>query len=78
MKLYIGEYWVPFPSSEYGGTWALIAYNDEQAVELLVDNSGNWEEEYQHLIPDTVKNAQVFYLDSVHDHQVGIVNTFFT
>ena len=35
--LYIVEYWVPFPQSEYGGIINVIAENDSEAFELLDD-----------------------------------------
>jgi len=33
--LYIVDYWVPFPSSEYGGLVNLIAESDTEAFEIL-------------------------------------------
>ena len=35
--LYIVDYWVPFPQSEYGGTISVIAENEEEAFTLLSD-----------------------------------------
>ena len=78
MKLYVGEYWIPFPSSEYGGSWVVTANSDEEVIELLTEQEGSYHEKYNHLIPDAVAKARVFYLDRVHDHSVEIVNTFFT
>jgi hypothetical protein len=78
MKLYVGEYWCPFPRSEYGGVWVVTAYNDQQVIDLLTKNCGSWDEEYKHLINGSVAKARVFYLDRVHDHSVEIVKTFFT
>ena len=34
-SLYIVDYWVPFPSSEYGGVINLIAENDTEAFTIL-------------------------------------------
>ena len=44
MNIYIGNYWVPFPRSEYGGTWTVIAENEAQVVELLKE--GSYEDEF--------------------------------
>ena len=41
MKLYVGDYWVPFPSSEYGGTWVVTANSEEEAVKMLTQDSYN-------------------------------------
>ena len=38
-NLYIVDYWVPFPTSEYGGMITLIASNDSEAFELLAEQS---------------------------------------
>ena len=35
MKIYIGNFWIPFPRSEYGGIWSAIAVNDAQCIDLL-------------------------------------------
>ena len=55
--LYIIDYWVPFPSSEYGGTISLIAQNDTEAFEVLASEDG-FPEEYRHLIMKNVIEAQ--------------------
>ena len=34
-SLYIVDYWVPFPCSEYGGVVNLIAENDTEAFAIL-------------------------------------------
>ena len=35
--LYIIDYWVPFPQSEYGGMVTLIAENDNDAFNTIVN-----------------------------------------
>ena len=37
-SLYIVDYWVPFPQSEYGGVVNLIAGSDSEAFELCADD----------------------------------------
>ena len=37
-SLYIVDYWVPFPQSEYGGVVNLIAGSDAEAFELCADD----------------------------------------
>lgn len=78
MKLYVGNYWVPFPSSEYGGTWVVTANSDEEVIKMLSKQESFFLTEYIHLIPEAVAKARVFYLDHVHDHSSEIVDTFFT
>jgi hypothetical protein len=74
-SLYIVDYWVPFPSSEYGGVVSLIAENDTEAFELLSEEDG-FDENYQNLIMPNVVKAQKFAL--VDDYESGIIDAFTT
>ena len=74
-SLYIVDYWVPFPSSEYGGVVSLIAENDTEAFELLSQEEG-FDENYQNLIMPNVVKAQKFSL--VDDYESGIIDAFTT
>lgn len=77
MKIYIGDYWIPFPSSEYGGTWAVIAKNDRQVIDLLKELS--YDNEYHHKIPDAVENAYALVLHPEYaDHTPRVLDHFFT
>lgn len=33
--LYVVDHYVPFPASEYGGIWNVIAENDEECFDLI-------------------------------------------
>jgi hypothetical protein len=74
-SLYIVDYWVPFPSSEYGGVVSLIAENDTEAFELLSEEDG-FDEKYQNLIMPNVVKAQKFAL--VDEYESGIIDAFTT
>jgi len=74
-SLYIVDYWVPFPSSEYGGVINLIAENDTEAFQLLADEE-SFDERYQNLIMPNVVKAQKFKL--VDDYESGIIDAFTT
>jgi len=74
-SIYIVDYWVPFPSSEYGGVVTLIANNDTEAFELLA-NEENFDDRYQNLIMPNVVKAQKFTL--VDDYESGIIDSFTT
>ena len=78
MKLYIGHYWVPFPSSEYGGTWAVIAGDTQECVELLRKDASSLYSEYHDRIQKVVESAQVFDLDPNSSHAPRVVDTFFS
>lgn len=73
--LYIVDYWVPFPSSEYGGIVNLIAANDTEAFEILsAENS--FDEQYVDKIMPNVVKAQKFAL--VDEYESGILEAFTT
>ena len=74
-SLYIVDYWVPFPSSEYGGLINLIAENDTEAFEILSDEEA-FDETYGHLIMEKVINAQKFQLTD--EYESGIIDAFTT
>jgi len=74
-SLYIVDYWVPFPSSEYGGVVSLIAEDDTEAFELLAAEDG-FDENYQNLIMPNVVKAQKFAL--VDEYESGIIDAFTT
>ena len=73
--LYIVDYWVPFPSSEYGGVVSLIAENDTEAFQLLANEDG-FDENYQDRIMPNVVKAQKFAL--VDEYESGIIDAFTT
>jgi len=43
MNLYAVRYWVPFPSSEYGGLYIFAAHNTEEVVEMARDNTSGYD-----------------------------------
>jgi succinate dehydrogenase flavin-adding protein (antitoxin of CptAB toxin-antitoxin module) len=73
--LYIVDYWVPFPSSEYGGLINLIAENDTEAFEILSQEE-EFDERYVDRIMERVVNGQKFTL--VDDYESGILESFTT
>jgi hypothetical protein len=74
MNIYIGNYWVPFPRSEYGGTWTVIAENEAQCAELLKDDA--YEDEYDYLIVEAVSTSKRFGLTG--DPAPMVLDTFYT
>lgn len=73
--LYLVDYWVPFPSSEYGGLVTLIAESDTEAFEIL-SNESDFDSEYVDRIMERVVNSQKFAL--VDNYESGIVEAFTT
>ena len=74
-SLYIVDYWVPFPSSEYGGLVNLIAESDTEAFEIL-SSEDQFDERYVDRIMERVIKAQKFVLQD--DYESGILEAFTT
>jgi hypothetical protein len=62
--LYIVNYWLPFPSSEYGGIEGWVAKDDDQVVRMIcaeVDECyAESYPEYEAMIRDSVENARCY------------------
>tara|TARA_B100000676_G_scaffold144272_1_gene142730 strand:+ start:272 stop:517 length:246 start_codon:yes stop_codon:yes gene_type:complete len=76
--LYIIEHYVPFPQSEYGGIWNVIAENDEECFDLITAaDSGDFNVQYYGDLRENITNAQVYKLDESNVVS-GIVEEFTT
>jgi hypothetical protein len=74
-SLYIVDYWVPFPCSEYGGVVSLIAESDTEAFTIL-SQEDQFDESYVDRIMPNVVNAQKFTLQD--EYESGIIDSFTT
>jgi hypothetical protein len=74
-SLYIVDYWVPFPCSEYGGLINLIAESDTEAFAILSQEE-QFDERYVNLIMPNVVSAQKFVLQD--EYEAGIIDSFTT
>ena len=73
--LYVVDYWVPFPASEYGGLITLIAENDAEAFKLLSDEE-SFNEDYGHLIMEKIITATKLELSN--EYESDIIEVFCT
>ncbi len=74
--LYLVDYWVPFPSSEYGGIVSVIGENDNEVHDLLLDWRDEYNSQFDNRIMERVVNAHTFALAENEDSR--IVDTFTT
>jgi hypothetical protein len=74
--LYLVDYWVPFPSSEYGGNVTVVAENDNECHDLLLDCRDGYESTHDSRIMERVVNAHKFAL--VDEEPSRIVDSFTT
>ena len=75
--LYIVDYWVPFPQSEYGGVINVIAENEDECFTLLSDPDEPFENEgFGHLIKQAIESATKLTLTD--NYKSVIVDAFIT
>jgi hypothetical protein len=75
--LYIVDHYIPFPSSEYGGVWNVIAQNDDECFDLITaDDTDNFYSEYYSDLKDRIIKAQRFAL--ANDQTSRVVESFTT
>ncbi len=68
---YIVEHYVPFPQSEYGGLWNVIAEDDDECFDLITseDDAGFYEKHYPDL-REKINNSLTFALADDVDSQI--------
>ena len=76
--IYIVDYWMPFPSSEYGGVQIVVAECDVHCERLLAERVDAYHREkypfYRERIADRIKEAKRFPVDA----NCGVVYEFLT
>ncbi len=75
MNLYIVDHFVPFPHSD-GGLWNVIAENDEECFDLIVEEDGDC---YPQFYKKLRQNIQKSYKYSVaDDNPAAVITSFIT
>lgn len=74
--LYVVDHFVPFPTSEYGGIWNVVAEHDDECFDLIVDEDGGFNEQYYNRLRENIMKAPTFQL--ANEHQSKIVEEFTT
>lgn len=79
--LYIVGYWVPFPSSEYGGLQCVLARTKEEAKEVIKEAAGDFMvgsfKDAEERIEMRLNKAEVFPVVGVFD-EPHVVRSFET
>ena len=75
-RLYIVEHFVPFPSSEYGGLWNVVAETDEECYDLIADDDGDMHTQYYGKLRENIMKASKYSL--VDEVESKVVDSFLT
>ena len=76
--LYIVDHFVPFPQSEYGGLWIVIAEDDNECFDLITEQDNDLNlQYYQKLRENIVKSPKYKVID---DNSVAseVITSFLT
>ena len=74
--LYLADFWVPFPASEYSGLIAVIGKDDNEVHDILLEWRDNYLDKYDSLIIQSVVEAPRFAL--ANDESSRVVESFTT
>lgn len=74
--LYLVDFWPSFPTSEYGGILAVVAKDDNEAHDILLEWRDDYLDDYDNLIMQAVVDAQKFAL--AEDVKSTVVEAFTT
>ena len=73
---YIVNHCVPFPTSEYGGIWNVIAESDEECFDLIAEQDENYNEQYYGQLRENIMKSMNYEL--AEDLESCIVEEFTT
>jgi hypothetical protein len=75
--LYIVHHYIPFPSSEYGGLWNVIAETDDECFDLITaQDTSNFYEKFYSTLRENILNAYTFAL--AEEQSSRVVESFTT
>lgn len=77
-NIFIIDFWIPFPSSEYGGIVIVIAKNENDAINCIANKS--WEHGMDHDIKARMETAvrESMRFELLGEHETKIVYDFIT
>jgi hypothetical protein len=74
---YVVDHYVPFPASEYGGLWNVIAADDNECFELIVaEDGGNFNQPHYNKLRENIEKSYTYAL--AEDNLDSCIVTEFT
>ena len=75
--IFIVEHFVPYPQSEYGGLWNVIAKDDNECFDLITAQDQEFNVEHYSQLRHNIQNARTYVLAS-EDLESAIIEEFTT
>jgi len=60
--LYIVEHYIPFPQSEYGGLWNVVAESDDECFDIITESDDGYNQQYYANLRENILKANTFAL----------------
>lgn len=76
--LYIVDHYVPFPSSEYGGMWNVIAEDDHECFDLITKYDEEFNVDFYTILSNNIQNARVYALSEEEKVESAVIESFTT
>jgi len=74
--LYVVNHFIPFPRSEYGGIWNVVAKSNEECFDLIATEDDGLNDDYYNRLRENILKAPTYALSENLDS--GIVEQFTT
>lgn len=74
--LYVVDHFVPFPSSEYGGIWNVVASDNEECFDLITDFDEDFNVDFYPNLREQIMKARVLPL--AQDIESSVIAEFTT
>lgn len=74
--LYIVDHFCPFPISEYGGVWNVVASDDEECFDLITADDDEQYPEYYGQLRENISKSDKY--EVTNDAESKIVTSFLT
>jgi len=75
-NLFIVDHFCPFPTSEYGGLWNVIAEDAEECFDLIVSEDNDMYPEYYGKLRENIKKADKYTI--LEEVESKVVSSFLT
>ena len=60
--LYVVDHFIPFPQSEYGGIWNVVAENDDECFDLITAEDDGMNDDYYGRLRENIMKAPTYAL----------------
>ena len=74
--MYVVDHFIPFPASEYGGIWNVIAESDNECFDLITQDDDGLNQQYYNRLRENVMKAPTYAI--VENIESCIVEQFTT